>query len=162
MTPTVQRKSVFVLEREQFLRRDLSEVFAFFADPMNLEALTPPWLRFRVLGCSTPNLEQGTTIDYRLRLHGVPVRWRSLISSWDPPFGFTDEQLRGPYRSWVHRHSFRQTPDGVLMGDRVEYSVPGGALVERLLVRRDLDKIFDYREGRLALHTFNRPAQSRS
>ena len=140
----------FVLEREQVIRRDLDEVFEFFSDPRNLEALTPPWLQFRVLGASTPKVQEDTTIDYKLRLHGIPVRWRSRIRSWKPPFEFIDEQLLGPYRSWVHLHTFRPTDDGVVMRDRVDYSVLGGALVERLFVRRDLERIFDYRRDSLA------------
>jgi ligand-binding SRPBCC domain-containing protein len=135
----------FTLEREQLVRRSLEEVFRFFSDPANLEAITPPWLNFRVLACSTPVLGEGTTIDYKLRVHGLPLRWRSLIRSWDPPFRFVDEQLRGPYRSWVHQHSFRATDEGVVMGDRVDYGVLGGALIHGLFVRRDLARIFDYR-----------------
>ncbi len=138
------------LEREQVVRRDLDLVFAFFSDPRNLEALTPPWLHFRVLDCSTPTIAEGTTIDYRLRVHGLPLRWRSVIRSWEPPFRFVDEQLVGPYRTWVHLHTFRETEDGVRVGDRVDYAVPGGALIDRLFVRRDLKRIFDYRRERLA------------
>ena len=140
----------FVLEREQLIERDLDELFAFFSDPRNLERITPPWLNFRVLECSTPEIREGTTIDYALRVHGIPLRWRSLISLWNPPYEFVDEQVRGPYRSWVHHHGFEQTPGGVLARDRVEYSVLGGALVNTLFVRRDLDKIFRYRQESLA------------
>jgi len=150
MTPVASSKAPFVLEQEQTVRRSLEEVFAFFSDPRNLGELTPPWLNFRVLGSSTPEMAEGTTIDYQLRVHGFPLRWRSLISSWKPPFEFVDEQLKGPYRSWVHRHSFHETEDGVVVGDRVEYSVPGGALVHRLFVRRDLERIFDHRRQSLA------------
>lgn len=150
MISVLSRKPVFTLEREQLVRRSLDEVFGFFSDPQNLEALTPTWLRFRVLGSSTPHMQAGTTIDYRLRVHGLPIRWRSLISSWQPPFEFVDEQLRGPYRSWVHQHSFRETEEGVVVSDRVEYSVLGGALVNKLFVRRDLRRIFDHRRETLA------------
>jgi len=150
MKPDVVRTPGFTLEREQLTKRDLGDVFGFFSDPGNLETITPPWLRFRVLRCSTPTLQEGTTIDYRLRIRGFPLRWRSRISSWDPPHGFVDEQVRGPYRSWIHRHAFRETGGGVLMTDRVDYSVIGGALIHFLFVRRDLSRIFDYREARLA------------
>lgn len=149
MTSAVARTKGFSLEREQLVRRDLDEVFAFFSDPANLEAITPPWLNFRVLRCSTQVLGEGTTIDYRLRVHGLPLRWRSLIRSWNPPFEFVDEQVRGPYRFWVHRHSFRATAEGVVMGDRVDYGVLGGALIHRLFIRRDLTRIFDHRRDRL-------------
>ena len=139
-----------MLTRRQRIPRGIEEVFAFFADPANLEAITPPWLHFRVLGASTDEVEEGTLIDYRLRLHGVPIRWRSRIRAWNPPFGFIDEQVRGPYRSWVHHHDFEPDGDGVWVGDRVEYRVPGGALVDRLFVRRDLRRIFDFRTDELA------------
>lgn len=142
----MKRGDPFTLEREQLLRRDLDEVFTFFADPGNLEAITPPWLHFRILGSSTPKVGEGTKIDYRLRLRGVPIKWRSLITDWTPPFAFVDQQVRGPYRVWIHRHTFEQTADGILMRDRVDYSMIGGALVNRLLVRRDLDRIFEYRQ----------------
>ncbi len=138
------------LEREQLIRRNIDEVFEFFGDPANLEDITPPWLHFRMTACTPPVIEQGTLIDYRLRVRGVPVRWRSLISLWEPPFQFVDEQLIGPYRRWFHHHSFTQCEDGVLVRDRIEYSVPGGALIDRLFVRGDLARIFDYRAEQLA------------
>ncbi|MFT5049845.1 MAG: ligand-binding SRPBCC domain-containing protein [Chlamydiales bacterium] len=150
MNGIASRPGTFFLEREQTVRRSLEDVFGFFADARNLEALTPPWLRFRVLGSSTPEMVEGATIDYKLRVHGLPIRWRSLISCWRPPFEFVDEQVKGPYRSWVHRHSFRETEDGIVMRDHVEYSVRGGALVNKLFVRGDLERIFDYRMSSLA------------
>ncbi|MFT7669803.1 MAG: ligand-binding SRPBCC domain-containing protein [Planctomycetota bacterium] len=137
--------AIFSLEREQTVRRSLKEVFGFFSDPRNLEALTPSWLSFRVLESSSAEIEEGTTIDYSLRLHGISIRWKSRISSWNPPFEFVDEQVIGPYRSWVHRHSFSETDHGVLVRDRVDYSVLGGAFINRLFVRRDLERIFDQR-----------------
>lgn len=150
MTRVARRIRTYTLEREQTVRRSLEEVFGFFSDPRNLEALTPSWLRFRVQGSSTPVMAEGTTIDYRLRVHGLPLRWRSRISCWEPPFEFVDEQVRGPYRSWVHRHSFRETEGGVLVRDQVDYSVLGGALIHGLFVRRDLERIFDHRRESLA------------
>jgi ligand-binding SRPBCC domain-containing protein len=144
------RDRVFTLEREQLVRRSLEEVFEFFSDPINLEEITPTWLNFRVARCSTPVIMGGTTIEYRLRLHGIPVRWRSRISHWDPPYGFVDEQIAGPYKLWIHRHTFVQTPEGVLVRDQVEYAIPGGAFIHWLFVRRDLEQIFDYRSECLA------------
>lgn len=146
MSPTV-----FTLEREQTVAQPIERVFAFFADPHNLEALTPPWLNFRILACSTPAIGEGTRIDYALRLHGIPLRWQSLIRSFDPPRGFVDEQLRGPYQSWVHEHGFEDLGGSTRVRDRVRYSVLGGALVERLFVRGDVRRIFDYRAERLPL-----------
>ena len=148
------------LDREISLPRDLEPVFDFFADPGNLEAITPPWLHFRILGVSDRVVREGTTIDYALRLRGVPIRWRSLISSWNPPYSFVDEQVRGPYRLWRHLHEFEATADGSVSRDHVDYAVPGGALVDRLFVRGELERIFDYRSQRLAelLGTESEPA----
>lgn len=140
---------VFRFEREQRLPRPLDEVFAFFADPANLELITPPWLRFRILGASTPTVCGGTRISYRLALHGIPIRWVSLISDWSPPRRFVDQQVRGPYRSWLHRHEFVAVEGGTLVRDRVEYEVLGGRIVDRWFVRPDLDRIFDHRSQRL-------------
>jgi ligand-binding SRPBCC domain-containing protein len=139
-----------VLERVQTLPRPIDEVFRFFADPSNLEAITPPWLHFRIVGVSSETVGEGTTIDYRLRLRGVPIAWRSVIRSWQPPRTFVDQQLRGPYRLWVHTHRFEACGDETRMTDHVRYAVPGGRLVNRWLVRPDLERIFDYRRDRIA------------
>jgi len=138
------------LEREQWFPRPLEEVFAFFADAGNLEAITPPWLGFEVLTPRPIAMRPGTLIDYRLRLRGVPLRWRTEISVWQPPHRFVDEQRRGPYRLWVHEHRFIEVPGGTEIVDRVRYAVPGGRLVERLVVDRDLARIFEYRRRRVA------------
>lgn len=135
----------FLLKSSLWLPKSRDEVFPFFADPENLQKITPPWLRFKVRKSSTPEIQKGTLIDYRLRIRGIPLRWRSEISAWDPPFRFVDEQRKGPYRLWVHQHLFTEKDGGTQVEDLVEYGVLGGALVNRLLVRRDLEKIFDYR-----------------
>ena len=129
----------------QWVPTSLGETFAFFADARNLERITPPFLRFRIVTPGPIPMRAGTLIDYRLRLRGIPVRWRTEITAWDPPHGFTDEQLRGPYRKWVHRHDFRAEDGGTRFDDTVLYAVVGGALVDRLIVRPDVTRIFDYR-----------------
>ena len=145
------------LHTELRLERPLTEVFAYFSDPRNLEAITPPWLRFEVLGASTPEIAEGTEIDYRLRLRGVPLRWRSRIVLWDPPLRFVDEQVVGPYRLWRHLHGFWPDGDATVVRDRVEYAAPGGPLVQRLLVAPDLARIFDFRARALRAHFAGRP-----
>lgn len=125
-------------------------MFPFFADARNLERITPPWLRFRILTPGPIEMRVGALIDYRLRIRGVPVRWRTRIAAWEPPHRFVDEQVRGPYRRWVHEHTFEPTDGGTLCRDRVEYAVPGGALIARLLVRPDVERIFAYRRAVLA------------
>ncbi|MFO1462190.1 MAG: SRPBCC family protein [bacterium] len=135
----------FLLKSSLWLPIPRDRIFPFFADPKNLQAITPPWLRFKVLGSSTPEIQQGTLIDYRLRIRGIPWRWQSEISAWEPPYRFVDEQRRGPYRLWVHQHVFLEQDGGTQIEDLVTYALWGGSLVNRLLVRRDLEKIFAYR-----------------
>lgn len=130
----------------------LAEVFRFFADASNLEAITPPWLRFRIITPLPIKMHAGALIDYRLRLAGFPIRWRTEITDWNPPFRFVDSQLRGPYRLWIHEHTFRDVDGGTLVEDRVRYRVPGGRLVNALFVKRALLKIFRYRQEKIAEH----------
>ncbi|MBA3245975.1 MAG: SRPBCC family protein [Actinobacteria bacterium] len=136
------------LERTQLVPRCLDETFAFFADPHNLEAITPPWLHFRILD-APDRLERGSFLRYRLRLYGIPVRWLTEIESWQPPRGFSDRQLRGPYLLWLHSHRFAPVAAGTEIYDNVRYRVPGGPLAPTRLVRRLVDEIFDYRAARL-------------
>jgi ligand-binding SRPBCC domain-containing protein len=137
------------LSASQWIARPIAEVFDFFADAHNLEALTPASLRFGVVTPRPIDMGSGTTIDYRLRLHGIPIRWRSEIETWQPPYRFVDVQLRGPYRFWRHEHAFREDEGGTTVFDHVRYRAPGGGLVNRVLVARDLKKIFRYRQARL-------------
>jgi len=140
------------LVREQLVPKPPDEVFRFFSDPANLEALTPAFLGFQVLGASTPSLRAGTTIDYKLSLHGIPVRWRSLIETWEPSRRFVDRQVKGPYRTWIHTHEFEARPGGTLVRDHVRYALPLaplGDLVAGRVVARDLGRIFAYRRTKL-------------
>lgn len=139
-----------VFSAEIWLPRPRAEVFRFFGDAANLEAITPPWVRFEILTPQPIAMAPGTLIDYRLRIHGLPLRWRTEIKVWEPPFRFMDEQLRGPYRLWRHWHTFEEQEGGTLCRDGVEYQVPGGALVNWLFVRHDVNRIFRYRQQRLA------------
>ena len=142
--------TVHALRREQVVRAGLEEVFAFFSEARNLEVLTPPWLRFEVLAPEPIGMGEGTMIDYRLRLHGIPLRWRSRIECWEPGRVFVDRQVRGPYRLWHHRHEFELTETGTLVRDIVHYRLPLGRLgllAHALLVRRDLEQIFDFRQA---------------
>ena len=123
------------------------EVFPFFASPENLQRITPPELRFEILTPLNMEMRQGTIIEYRLRLEGIPFRWRTEISEWDAPRSFTDRQLRGPYHTWIHRHTFEAIETGTLMKDRVDYRLPFWPLGEWTLpvVRRKVLRIFAYR-----------------
>ena len=135
----------FRLSAETRLLRPIDEVFPFFADARNLNKLTPARVRFEILTPGEIPMATGTLIDYRIRIRGVPVRWRTRIRDWDPPRGFVDEQLRGPYRWWIHRHTFEPDGDTTIARDEVEYGVLGGSLVHGLFVKRDLEHIFAYR-----------------
>jgi ligand-binding SRPBCC domain-containing protein len=141
--------SLHHVQSSLWLPRPREEVFDFFSDAGNLELLTPPWLHFQVLTPRPIDLHAGTVIQYRLKLHGLPLRWDSEISVWEPPYRFVDTQLRGPYRRWVHEHRFVEHAGGTLVTDHVTYDVLGGALVQRLFVAPDLRKIFAYRRERL-------------
>jgi ligand-binding SRPBCC domain-containing protein len=140
--------TTFVLHARQVVPVDLGTTFAFFADAANLQRLTPPWLDFTITSRLPIAMKPGALIDYTLKVHGVPVRWQSVISEWDPPARFVDEQVRGPYRFWRHEHRFTAQSGGTLVEDDVRYQVLGGAL-PNLFVRRDLRQIFSYRQQAL-------------
>jgi ligand-binding SRPBCC domain-containing protein len=145
---------VHVFRREQRLEAPPDAVFSFFADARNLEAITPPLLRFRLLTPGPIEMGVGTFLQYALRLRGVPVRWDTLIQEWEPPHRFVDVQVRGPYRVWHHTHEVEPLDGGAatLMRDTVRYAMPLGPLGEiarRALVTRDLDAIFAFRAERV-------------
>jgi ligand-binding SRPBCC domain-containing protein len=140
---------IHVFERELWLPLPPEQVFPFFADATNLQALTPPWLNFNIVTPPPIAMRAGTLIDYRLRVRGLPVRWRTRINVWQPPHRFVDEQLRGPYRQWIHEHTFEPRDGGTLARDIVTYAVPLDWLVHRWLVRPDIEKIFAFRSTAL-------------
>lgn len=132
------------------LPRPLEEVFPFFADAANLETLTPPWVNFRILTELPIRMREGALIDYSIRVRGLPLRWQTRISAWEPPYRFVDEQVRGPYARWVHEHRFREENGETICEDHVNYAPIGGALMQRLFVGRDVERIFEYRQRRMA------------
>jgi ligand-binding SRPBCC domain-containing protein len=140
---------IHTLDHEQWLNRPLEFIFSFFADARNLQAITPPWVGFQILTPEPIAMKVGALIDYRIRIHGLPLRWRTEITDWAPPFRFVDQQLKGPYRRWIHTHRFEARDGGTLCLDHVEYAVPGGSLVHRLVVKRDIERIFDFRREAL-------------
>ena len=143
-----------VLERSQRIPLPPGEAFDFFGDARNLERITPPWLRFRVVTPDPVEMGRGTLIRYRLRLHGVPVGWLTEIAEWKPGARFRDRQVSGPYALWDHTHTFEPDGDGgTNMEDRVIYEIPYGPLGElakTLFVRRDVERIFDFRGEEIA------------
>lgn len=140
------------LRREQWIGRSIQEVFAFFADAHNLERITPPWLNFKILAVDSDAVSEGTMIRYRLKLHGLPIHWKTEIRKWRAPHRFVDVQRRGPYRLWHHTHVFEEHGGRTKMIDVVRYRLPLGVLgklVNALMVRRDVERIFDYRRGEI-------------
>lgn len=135
----------FFFETTLWVPQPVEEVFPFFADPRNLETITPSWLNFRLLTPFPVEMRVGALIDYRLRLRGIPIHWQTEITLWEPPVRFVDIQRRGPYRRWIHYHNFLQRNGGTEVQDQVEYQMIGGALLNRLFVKSDVERIFSYR-----------------
>ncbi len=138
-----------ILKRQLTLHLPVEQVFDFFADAGNLERITPPELNFHIITPQPIDIKQGALIDYTLRMRGIPVKWRTEISTWQPPFEFVDRQLRGPYKQWIHRHAFTQMgPNETYMEDEVKYRLPFEPFgdMAHFLVRRELEYIFDYRQ----------------
>lgn len=142
------------LKTQLFVARPLEETFAFFADAGNLQKLTPPWLSFRIRTPQPITMRPGTLIDYLIVVRGLPVPWRTRISDWTPPAQFVDEQLWGPYWKWHHTHGFTAVAGGTLVTDTVLYSPIGGAVMHGLMVKRDLERIFTFRQHAI-LEQFN-------
>jgi ligand-binding SRPBCC domain-containing protein len=141
----------YVLERTQVVPVPIEAAFAFFSDARNLERITPPWLRFRIVEAPDA-LGRGARLCYRLTLFAIPIRWRTEIVEWSPPRGFVDVQRRGPFLLWEHTHRLRPVAGGTEIYDHVRYRLflgPLGRLVRRLLVRGWVERIFDYRAVRV-------------
>ena len=140
---------VHEFQSELWLPLPPEELFSFFADAANLDALTPPWLHFQIVTPPPIAMREGALIDYRLRVHGIPLRWRTRINAWQPPHRFVDEQIRGPYRQWIHEHTFEAGNGGTLARDVVRYAVPFDFLAHHWFVRPDVERIFQYRSAAL-------------
>ena len=148
------RRHESILRREQWIPAPLPAVFSFFSDARNLDRITPRWLHFKILGQIDSELSTGTLIHYKLAWYGIPMDWTSRIEEWRPPTLFVDLQLKGPYRFWHHTHCFERCRGGTLITDTVRYAVPLGVLGDTCagwLVRRDVERIFDYRAKQIPL-----------
>ncbi len=138
-----------IFTQQTFLKAPIEQVFSFFCDAHNLEKITPPWLQFKILNQSTPTIQKGTTFTYRLKIHGVPVHWTTLIEEWVPNTYFVDTQIKGPYRKWHHTHTFQSMDGGTQVNDRILYKMHFGRIGHLFAgkwVRRDVETIFAYRE----------------
>ncbi len=137
---------IFFLEKEIKTDSPLDQVFEFFSNPFNLEKLTPNFLNFKILTPPPIEMKKGLHIDYQINLYGFPIGWKTEITAWDPPYRFVDEQKKGPYRVWIHEHTFEEVNGMVAIRDKVEYAVWGGKLTQKIFVKKNLKKIFDYRQ----------------
>ena len=138
-----------ILTRTLTLDRPIAEAFEFFGDAANLERITPPELGFHIITPQPIDIKQGVLIDYQLKLHGIPIKWRTEISVWEPPFRFVDQQLRGPYSQWIHTHTFTEIePNKTQIDDEVRYRLPLEPLgdIAHFIVAGQLKYIFDYRQ----------------
>jgi uncharacterized protein (TIGR01777 family) len=141
-----------IFEASQFVARPISEVFRFFEDPKNLERMTPPWLNFRIVSQTSASIQTGTEICYRLKVHGMPMKWKTRIQDWKVNESFVDDQIQGPYSRWHHVHSFESLRGGTLIQDRVSYRLPLGGLGKLLggsFVKNDVNMIFSYRKEKM-------------
>ena len=139
----------FEINTKQYINKPLEVVFEFFSKPENLEMITPESLSFNILTPIPIRMEKGSLIDYTIRLFGIPIHWRTIISDYEPPFRFVDQQIKGPYTFWHHTHTFQSVDGGVEIIDKVKYSLPMGwlgTLAHSIWVRKDLEKIFEHRK----------------
>jgi len=152
---------IYHFESEILVNASCDEVFQFFSNAENLEQITPDSLRFKILTPLPITMAEGIHIDYRIKLYGIPLRWETEITVWDPPNRFIDSQLRGPYKSWIHEHTFKDIDGKCLISDKVSYQLKGGILtplINRWFVQKNLTKIFNFRRTRiLTLFSFENP-----
>jgi ligand-binding SRPBCC domain-containing protein len=137
--------AAYILRTQTTVPLDIRRVFAFFSDARNLNSITPPWMHLTLKTDGSPTMRPGLLLDYRIRLYLLPIHWQTEITVWDPPARFVDEQRRGPYRWWVHTHTFTEVEGGTQVEDEVLYNPRGGALAHMLFVKSDLRRIFRYR-----------------
>ena len=146
-----QDQTGYRFKTEVVLNAPIKEVFEFFSSAENLEALTPPWLNFKILTQLPLRVKEGSLLDYKISLHRIPIKWRTEIAVWQPPVRFVDQQLRGPFKLWRHEHTFEDLDEGrTLMLDEVNYIPRGGGLIHRFFVKPDLERIFAYRQEKLS------------
>jgi ligand-binding SRPBCC domain-containing protein len=146
---------IYSLKRQQIIKRSEEEVFSFFDKPENLSVITPPSLGFAVLTPLPVKMKNGALIHYTIKVAGIRVHWRTMITTYEPPHRFVDEQLKGPYAFWHHTHTFNKIENGTEIIDQVRYAIPLGVigrLMHALFIKRQLKKIFDYRARAIALH----------
>lgn len=141
-----------ILQKETIIARPVKEIFEFFTNAENLNIITPSFIGFKILTNLPIKMMKGTLIEYRIKLNGIPVKWKTEITKWDPPYLFEDTQIKGPYKIWIHEHKFEELGQKTLMTDTVKYLSYGGLLEfipNILFVKNNVKKIFDYREMKI-------------
>lgn len=148
LPPKKKASTFFRFRQYQFVNKPIEEAFEFFSDATNLERITPSQLSFKIKSQSTEDIQEGTEFVYKLKIHGFPATWKTMITNWDPPFQFVDYQLKGPYQVWFHNHLFVPTDSGTLLIDEVKFILPMPWISNYLVawfIKRDVSQIFDHR-----------------
>lgn len=146
----LMRNKLNIFHNTVILYASIDEVFSFFSKAENLELLTPAWLKFKILTPTPILIKKGCLIDYRIKIFGIPVKWKTEITCWQPPHRFIDEQLKGPYKIWKHEHQFIEHDNQTKMIDRVQYQVPGwflSPIIHNFFVRKAIKNIFKFRSN---------------
>jgi ligand-binding SRPBCC domain-containing protein len=141
-----------IISRETLVNKQIDEVFEFFTKAENLNIITPPELNFKIITSLPIEMKKGTLIDYKIKLSGIQFSWKTEITLWEPPFGFIDTQLKGPYKIWIHEHIFVSQGNGTVVKDIVSYLPPGWLIepvIHKLVVKKKLEQIFDYRQNKI-------------
>lgn len=140
---------MYIIEREQIINKKLEDIFPFFTEAENLAIITPSWLKFKIRSKSTKYMQLGSEFNYTIKFFGLPMFWKTKITKYEPTYLFVDEQLRGPYKKWIHEHSYTDKGDKTIIHDKVEYDLYGGifkSVIHQLFVKRSVQKIFEYRK----------------
>jgi len=141
---------LYVYKQQQKIGKPLADLFPFFEKPENLSLLTPKWLSFKIKSKEPLSMKEGARFEYTIKLFGIPMHWETLITKYEPPFQFVDEQLKGPYKVWIHTHSFIENNEQVLMTDEVKYDLYGGFLkgiINHFFIKHSIKQIFRFRKA---------------
>ncbi len=140
---------MFIFEQRQEIDKELYEIFPFFEKPENLGEITPTWINFKINGNKKMKMQENAEFNYTIKMYGIPIRWKTLITKYEPPYLFVDVQKKGPYKKWIHHHHFEEKGGKTIMIDKVEYDLYGGPikkLINKLFIERSVKKIFQFRK----------------
>jgi ligand-binding SRPBCC domain-containing protein len=146
---------MYNLKSEQLINLPIEKVFSFFERPENLSLITPNWLKFEILTPEPLTMKSGAIFDYKIKIFIFPSSWKTLITDYNPPYKFVDVQAKGPYKKWIHTHTFEETKEGTIVRDNVDYDIYGGklgALINEIYIKHSLRSIFNYRVKAIERH----------